>query len=204
MIARVKDSFRAGVRAGVATTPTAFIDGVPYPGRDVWDVLGSDRSPIAGGVWTKRRCAMRARSRTFKRTGAYCSRLMPTDAQLLARISSDATGEALRALYRAYAGELFGFALNALGDRGTAEEVVQEVFTRAWRHAEAYDPTRGSVRTWLYQIARHAIIDTRRRAAVRPALALHEPRDEQDPEGLSIERAMLGWQVASRAREAHA
>ena len=121
---------------------------------------------------------------------------MPTDAQLLARISSDATGEALRALYRAYAGELYGFALNALGDRGTAEEVVQEVFTRAWRHAEAYDPTRGSVRTWLYQIARHAIIDTRRRAAVRPALALHEPRDEQDPEGLSIERAMLGWQVA--------
>ena len=50
--------------------------------------------------------------------------------------------------------------------------------------AEAYDPTRGSVRTWLYQIARNAIIDTRRRAAVRPALALHEPRDEQDPEGL--------------------
>lgn len=124
-------------------------------------------------------------------------RSMPTDdAQLLARISSDATGEALRALYRAYAGELYGFALNALGDRGTAEEVVQEVFTRAWRHAEAYDPTRGSVRTWLYQITRHAIIDTRRRAAVRPALALHEPREEEDPEGLSIERAMLGWQVA--------
>jgi hypothetical protein len=68
-------------------------------------------------------------------------RSMPTnDAQLLARISSDATGEALRALYRAYAGELYGFALNALGDRGTAEEVVQEVFTRAWRHAEAFGP----------------------------------------------------------------
>ena len=39
VLARVKDSFRAGVRAGVATTPTAFIDGVAYPGRDVWDVL---------------------------------------------------------------------------------------------------------------------------------------------------------------------
>ena len=37
--ARVKASFRAGVRAGVATTPTAFVDGVPYPGRDVWDAL---------------------------------------------------------------------------------------------------------------------------------------------------------------------
>ena len=123
---------------------------------------------------------------------------MPTDAQLLARISSDATGEALRTLYRAYAGELYGFALNALGDRGTAEEIVQEVFTRVWRHAEAYDPERGSVRTWLYQIARHAIIDMRRRAAVRPGLALHEPEDEAAPATApTIEQAMLGWQVAS-------
>ena len=40
VIARVKADFRGGVRAGVVTTPTAFVDGVPYPGRDVWDVLG--------------------------------------------------------------------------------------------------------------------------------------------------------------------
>ena len=99
-----------------------------------------------------------------------------SDAQLIQRIRGDQTGDAVRALYRAYAGELYGFSLNALGERGAAEEIVQEVFTRAWRHADSYDPGRGSVRTWLYQIARHAIIDTRRRAAVRPALALHEPR----------------------------
>jgi RNA polymerase sigma-70 factor (ECF subfamily) len=122
---------------------------------------------------------------------------MATDAQLLARLPSDATGEALRSLYRAYAGELYGFALNALGDRGAAEEIVQEVFTRVWRHAEAYDPGRGSVRTWLYQITRHAIIDSRRRAAVRPPMALHEPQDGDGREGPSIEQAMLGWQVAA-------
>ena len=40
VLARVKASFRAGVRAGVATTPTAFLDGVAYPGRDVLDRLG--------------------------------------------------------------------------------------------------------------------------------------------------------------------
>jgi RNA polymerase sigma-70 factor (ECF subfamily) len=129
---------------------------------------------------------------------AYTVTAMPTDAQLLAKLPTDATGESLRALYRAYAGELYGFALNALGDRGTAEEIVQEVFTRVWRHAEAYDPERGSVRTWLYQIARHAIIDMRRRASVRPPLALQEPDPDADhAEGLSIERAMLGWQVAT-------
>src|ERR671933_2444286 len=116
---------------------------------------------------------------------------MATDAQLLARLPSDATGEALRSLYRAYAGELYGFALNALGDRGAAEEIVQEVFTRVWRHAEGYDPERGSVRTWLYQIARHAIIDMRRRAAVRPGLPLHDPGEAEPPGAApTIEQAM--------------
>ena len=81
----------------------------------------------------------------------------------------------MRELYRLYGGELFGFALNALGDRGAAEEIVQEVFLRAWRHAGRYDPERAAVRTWLYQITRHAIIDARRRASVRPGLPLHEP-----------------------------
>jgi protein-disulfide isomerase len=37
VLARVKASFRAGVRAGVATTPTAFIDGIAHSGRDLAD-----------------------------------------------------------------------------------------------------------------------------------------------------------------------
>ena len=113
------------------------------------------------------------------------------------RLREDATGEALRALYRTYGGELLGFALNSLGERGAAEEIVQEVFTRAWRHAERYDPSRGSVRTWLYQIARHAIIDMRRRASARPSLAAGEPALEATSGPDSIEQAMLGWQVAA-------
>ena len=120
------------------------------------------------------------------------------DAQLMERLREDATGEALRALYRTYGGELLGFALNSLGERGAAEEIVQEVFTRAWRHAERYDPARGSVRTWLYQIARHAIIDVRRRASARPSLAPGgEPLLDTAASRDSIEQAMLGWQVAA-------
>ena len=122
---------------------------------------------------------------------------VPTDAQLMERLSADATGEALRTLYRSYSGELLGFALNALGERGAAEEVVQEVFTRAWRNADRYDSARGSVRTWLYQIARHAIIDMRRRASARPALAAGDAPADAGVSGDSIEQAMLGWQVAA-------
>jgi len=124
--------------------------------------------------------------------------MAPSDVQLIQRVRADDTGEAMRALYRAYSGELFGFALHALGERGAAEELVQEVFTRAWRHAGSYDPGRGSVRTWLYQIARHAIIDARRRASVRPALPLHAPGEAEAGEaGPTIEQAMLGWQVVA-------
>jgi 3-phosphoglycerate kinase len=39
VLARVKASFRAGVSCGVVTTPSAFLDGVLHPGRDVLDAL---------------------------------------------------------------------------------------------------------------------------------------------------------------------
>jgi RNA polymerase sigma-70 factor, ECF subfamily len=118
------------------------------------------------------------------------------DAVLVERLRSDETGDAMRALCRLYGGELYGFTLNALGDRGAAEEIVEEVFLRAWRHAARYDPERAAVRAWLYQIARDAIIDARRRAAARPGLPRHGPTAEAES-GETLEQAMLGWQVAA-------
>ena len=77
----------------------------------------------------------------------------------------------LRLLYDAHAGELFGFAVRTLGDRGAAEDLVQEVFLRAWLRAETYRPELGPVRAWLFGIARNLAIDAARARAVRPALA---------------------------------
>ena len=104
----------------------------------------------------------------------------------------------MRALYRTYGPELYGFAVSALGDRGLAEELVQEVFTRVWRKADSYDPDRASFRTWLYGIARNAIIDLKRRAAVRPALAAHDVADDERGEtDASFEQTLLRWQVGA-------
>ncbi len=75
---------------------------------------------------------------------------------------------ALRAAYAAHGAELYRFALRQLGDDGTAQEVVQEVFLRAWRRADSFDPAVASVRVWLFAIARNVVIDEARRAAVRP------------------------------------
>jgi RNA polymerase sigma-70 factor (ECF subfamily) len=54
---------------------------------------------------------------------------------------------------------VFGLALTITGDAAAAEDVAQEALLRAWRHAEAFDPRRGSVATWLLAITRNLAID---------------------------------------------
>jgi RNA polymerase sigma-70 factor (ECF subfamily) len=117
---------------------------------------------------------------------------------MLKSLQTAKSEESMRALYREYGPELYGFAVSALGDRGQAEDLVQEVFTRVWRKAETYDASRASFRTWLYGIARNAIIDLKRRAAVRPALTTHEvDQDDFGAVDQSIETALLRWQVSA-------
>jgi RNA polymerase sigma-70 factor (ECF subfamily) len=68
-------------------------------------------------------------------------RMAVSDAQLIGRLASDPSGDGLRTLYRRYGGELYGFALNALRDRGLAEEVVQDAFLQLYpRFADIADP----------------------------------------------------------------
>ena len=123
--------------------------------------------------------------------------MAPSDATLVERLPRDDSGDELRELYRRYSGQLFGFACNALGDRGLAEEVVQDVFARAWRHADDYDPQRASVRTWLFSIARNRVVDARRRAAVRPGVTV-DPEPESPAElDRALEQAVLRWQIAA-------
>lgn len=84
------------------------------------------------------------------------------------RQSGSSEEAALRTVYREHAPELFRLALRSLGDRGLAEEVVQETFVRAWKNRERFDAGRGSLRTWLFSIARNLIVDAARARASRP------------------------------------
>jgi RNA polymerase sigma-70 factor (ECF subfamily) len=97
------------------------------------------------------------------------------------------TKDGLAKVYAALAGELTGYCRKALADHGLAEEITQEVFLRAWRHCsdfradvragegEAPDRAAG-LRTWLFAIARNAVIDAIRGRGRRPAL---HPEPEQ-------------------------
>ena len=67
--------------------------------------------------------------------------------------------DASAAFVRRFQTRVFGLALTIVRDRADAEEVAQDVFVRAWRRADAYDPRRGEVATWLLAIARNVAID---------------------------------------------
>jgi RNA polymerase sigma factor (sigma-70 family) len=105
---------------------------------------------------------------------------------------------AAAAFIRRHQRRVFGLALSIVGEAALAEDVAQEAFTRAWRHAAAYDPRRGSVPTWLLTITRNLAIDTLRLQRARPV----------DPEvivNLGLEatgREMLPAAVAEADEEA--
>jgi RNA polymerase sigma-70 factor (ECF subfamily) len=60
---------------------------------------------------------------------------------------------------RRYRARVYGLALTIVGVPALAEEVAQETFVKAWRHAGSYDARRGRVVTWLLAITRNAAID---------------------------------------------
>jgi RNA polymerase sigma-70 factor (ECF subfamily) len=84
-----------------------------------------------------------------------------SDEALLAGLAAG-DGPAARAFVRRYQSRVFGLAASVLGDRSAAEDVAQEAFVRAWRHASAYDPRRGTVTAWLLRITRNLAIDVLR------------------------------------------
>ncbi len=89
-----------------------------------------------------------------------------SDDALLAAIRQRDEG-AIAILYDRYGRLAFGLAYRVLGDRGAAEDVVQEAFLSAWRRAESFELTRGSARTWLLSIVHHRAIDRLRGTAGR-------------------------------------
>jgi RNA polymerase sigma factor (sigma-70 family) len=90
-----------------------------------------------------------------------------SDEALLAGLAAGEADSAA-AFVRRFQARVYGLAVTIVGDSGRAEDVAQETFVRAWRHAATYDPRRGRVATWLLAIARNMAIDTVRLKSVEP------------------------------------
>jgi RNA polymerase sigma factor (sigma-70 family) len=65
--------------------------------------------------------------------------------------------------------KLFGFLVYRTGDRALSEDLLGDVFERAWRARGRFDPRRGSPTAWLYTIAVNRLRDHQRRSQVERA-----------------------------------
>ena len=116
-----------------------------------------------------------------------------TDADLIQR-AGEGDRTAFEALYRRYARPVFGLALRRLGDRGRAEDAVQETFASVWRSARTYRPERGPGAPWLYAVARNAIVDRSRGRTDASGDVPELASDEPDP-AERTEQSWVAWRV---------
>lgn len=101
----------------------------------------------------------------------------------------------MRQLHDEHAAALWGFCLRLTGnDRGRAEDVVQETLLRAWRRADVLDQTHGSVRAWLFTVARNIVVDEWRTRRSRSEFSVAEV-PETATVGDRTDDLVLSWVV---------
>jgi RNA polymerase sigma-70 factor, ECF subfamily len=111
------------------------------------------------------------------------------------------TEDVLRDAFISMGGEMLGFARRSLFAKELGDDAVQETFVRAWRSRRNFDPSKGSLRTWLYAIERNAIIDVMHQQS-RVATDLLD----SELEGVSmdgLEDAIVSWQVEDALKRLH-
>jgi len=104
-------------------------------------------------------------------------------AKLVAQMA-EGRQEALAGLYDATSATLNGLLLRILDVPQDAEEVLLDVYMKAWKNAKSYSSERGSVQAWLVTMARSVAIDRIRQRRARPnTLPLELPGVSEPPAG---------------------
>jgi len=118
--------------------------------------------------------------------------------QRLAAGDRDAVAE----LYDRHAARVMGLALRIVRNSSDAEDVVQEVFSQAWRTAPNYQPARGTVAGWLLMMARTRAIDRLRSRQSRRDAVDGPELDGLPADVAPVSEQLIASQQAARVREA--
>lgn len=120
-----------------------------------------------------------------------------TDTDAGTDTDTDAGAALVRALHDAHGAALYSFCLRFTADTQHAEDVVQEVLLRAWRHADTLREDPRPVRPWLFTTARNLLTDAHRAAAARPVLVPDADNTTHTVAGRDdINQAVESWTMA--------
>ena len=101
----------------------------------------------------------------------------------------------MQQLHDEHAAALWGFCLHLTSDPVRAEDVAQETLLRAWQHYEVLDEARGSVRSWLFTVARNIVIDEWRSKRYQNERAVDQVPEPGDPVD-QTDTLLQSWVVA--------
>ena len=122
------------------------------------------------------------------------------DAELIESVR-ERDESALAEVYRRYSSAVFGLAMRVTRNQALAEEVTQEVFVRIWKDPEKYDPSRGTLKTYLLAHAHGRSVDLIRSESSRRIREDNEARLVAEA-GPSIDEEVMEMQVAQQVRSA--
>src|SRR5512145_521458 len=106
---------------------------------------------------------------------------------------------ALGELFERHHAALYRFCLRMTGNRGTSEDLVQDVFMRMLKHRDSFRPETGFL-PWMYRIARNACVDHLRRLSRAPESAVD--LDARPADALPSDERLEGRQQAGLIRRA--
>lgn len=91
-------------------------------------------------------------------TNAYEKTFFAGEEELVVSLQSD-NHYNFKKIYDRFAGVLYGTIMNWIKDPQIAENLLQDVFVKAWANREVYNAEKGRLFTWLYNISRNVCID---------------------------------------------
>ena len=107
---------------------------------------------------------------------------------------------ALCEVYDQFSSYVYGLALRVIGDPRAAEDVTQDVFVNLWERPQAFDPSRGSLRTWLGTLAHRRAVDYVRREEARRRRDRHDAATSIGPP--DVDEMATALVTAERVRAA--
>lgn len=125
---------------------------------------------------------------------------------------AESSADLMRTLHDEHATALWSFVLGLTsGDRGRAEDVVQEALLRAWRRPELFnnpstDQPHASPRSWLFTVARNIVVDQWRAKGRRPESLMDSVPEQAEPDrtdsalqSMLVAEALRGLSAEHRA-----
>lgn len=120
---------------------------------------------------------------------------------LLVRIGRDRDKAAFRMVFEFFAPRVRAFLIKRNQTAALADDLAQDVMVSIWRRASSFDPGKASASTWIYAIARNALIDHIRKTARRSGLQAEDLADQQ-PETPMADELLVRDQNVARVTEA--